>query len=297
MPEATRPLRVFLCHAREDKPIVRELYRQLDSEGWIDAWLDVEKLYPGQDWNLEIEQAVEAADVIIVCLSNHSVSKEGYVQREIRMVLDLADYKPEGTLFIIPVRLEECEPPRRLRRWQYADYFPQNDRDWAYGRLLISLRSRAKALGIMTKAAESKPTPVRPKPAKARPDVESKREIAQVVKHPSTAKTTPGGHVIYTFGDIEFVKVPAGKFLMGISDKDKKINLDEMPQHTVDITYDSYIGRFPVTNEQYAAYVKAKGFTHPVSDWRDSGKRDHPVVNVSWNDAMAYCQWLNGSTA
>src|SRR3989337_1548094 len=142
MPEATRPLRVFLCHAREDKPIVRELYRQLDSEGWIDAWLDVEKLYPGQDWNLEIEQAVEAADVIIVCLSNHSVSKEGYVQREIRMVLDLADYKPEGTLFIIPVRLEECEPPRRLRRWQYADYFPQNDRDWAYGRLLISLRSR-----------------------------------------------------------------------------------------------------------------------------------------------------------
>jgi hypothetical protein len=94
----SRSLRVFLCHSSDDKPTVRELYNRLDSEGWIDAWLDEKKLYPGQDWTYEIEQAVEQADVILVCLTKNSVTKEGYVQRELRIILDFADYKPEGAL-------------------------------------------------------------------------------------------------------------------------------------------------------------------------------------------------------
>ena len=153
---ASRPLNVFLCHSSGDKPTVRELYQRLDAEGWIDAWLDTEKLYPGHDWNFEIEQAVEAADVILVCLSKSSVTKEGYVQRELRIVLDLAGYKPEGTLFVIPVRLEDCDPPRRLRAWQYADYFPENERDRAYQRLLASLRIRADKVGIAFDKPESR---------------------------------------------------------------------------------------------------------------------------------------------
>jgi len=51
MPTTDRKLRVFLCHASQDKPIVRELYQRLDAEGWIDPWLDEEKLLPSQDWN------------------------------------------------------------------------------------------------------------------------------------------------------------------------------------------------------------------------------------------------------
>src|SRR5512143_2058877 len=101
MPEP-RKLRVFLCHASQDKPIVRELYQRLLAEGWIDPWLDEEKLLPGQDWDLEIEKAAEAADAVIVFLSNNSVSKEGYIQKELRFVIDIALEKPEETIFIIP---------------------------------------------------------------------------------------------------------------------------------------------------------------------------------------------------
>jgi hypothetical protein len=50
---------------------------------------------------------VEAADVVIVYLSNNSVSKEGYIQKEIRKVLDISDEKPEGTIFIIDL-LHKC---------------------------------------------------------------------------------------------------------------------------------------------------------------------------------------------
>ena len=75
----TRKLRVFLCHASQDKPNVRELYQRLLVEEWIDPWLDEENLIPGQDWELEINRATRDADAIIVCLSKISVQKEGYV--------------------------------------------------------------------------------------------------------------------------------------------------------------------------------------------------------------------------
>lgn len=150
MPNPLRKLNVFLCHAKEDKPIVRELYRQLVAEGWLDVWLDEENLFPGQEWDMEIEKAVEQADVVVVCLSSHSVDKEGYVQKELRFVLNIADEKPEGTIFVVPLRLDDCQVPRRIRGWQYADYFPNEERARAYQRLLFSLRMRARKLDIST---------------------------------------------------------------------------------------------------------------------------------------------------
>lgn len=146
MPAVDRKLRVFLCHSSQDKPIVRDLYQRLNAEGWIDPWLDEEKLLPGQDWDLEIERAVEAADAVLVCLSAHSVTKEGYVQRELRFVLDVALEKPEGTVFIVPLRLDDCQPPRRLRTLQYLDYFPVERRKWATTRLIESLKTRLNSL-------------------------------------------------------------------------------------------------------------------------------------------------------
>jgi TIR domain len=142
MPTTDRKLHVFLCHASQDKPIVRELYQRLLAVDWIDPWLDEEKLLPGQDWDMEIEKAVEAADVVIVCLSNTSVSKEGYIQRELKFALDIALEKPEGTIFIVPLRLDDCDLPRRLRSWHYVDYFPARRREQAYQRLLKSLDVR-----------------------------------------------------------------------------------------------------------------------------------------------------------
>jgi hypothetical protein len=82
--QARPPLRVFLSYASQDRPAVREIYNALKLEGWIDPWLDKAKILPGQDWRTVIETAVEEADVVIVCFSNQSVSKEGYVQRELK---------------------------------------------------------------------------------------------------------------------------------------------------------------------------------------------------------------------
>ncbi|MBI5963570.1 MAG: toll/interleukin-1 receptor domain-containing protein [Chloroflexi bacterium] len=143
-----RKLQVFLCHASQDKPIVRELYRKLSAEPWVDPWLDEERLLPGQDWDLEIKKAVESSDAILVCLSSTSVSKEGYVQKELRKVIDVSLEKPEGVIYIIPIRLDECDSPRSLRDRQYIDYFPPRNRIQAYDKLLASLKLRKDNLGI-----------------------------------------------------------------------------------------------------------------------------------------------------
>ena len=143
-----KKLKVFLCHSSNDKPAVREIYQRLKSETWIELWLDEEELYPGQDWDLEIEKAVEKTDAVLVFLSNNSVSKEGYVQRELRMILRMAEMKPEGAVFSIPLRLEDCSVPRRLSMWQYLDLFPESRKDWVYERMLGGLKIRAAKLGI-----------------------------------------------------------------------------------------------------------------------------------------------------
>lgn len=159
--EESHLLQVFLCHSSHDKPLVREIYKKLESENWIDPWLDEKKILPGQDWDMEIEQAVEAADAVIVFLSTGSITKEGYVQRELKFVLDIAQEKPEATIFIIPLRLDNCKPPRRLRTWQYVDYFPSEQREETYQRLIKSLRVRYNQKFSIT--PPPKP-PERPKP-------------------------------------------------------------------------------------------------------------------------------------
>lgn len=141
--KSTRPLKVFLCHASGDKPAVRALYQRLLRDG-VDAWLDKEKLLPGQDWQLEIPKAVRESDVVIICLSSKSITKEGYVQKEIKFALDFATEKPEGTIFLIPARLEECGVPVQLGLWQWVDLFETD----GYERLMRSLRLRADKLGL-----------------------------------------------------------------------------------------------------------------------------------------------------
>jgi formylglycine-generating enzyme required for sulfatase activity len=102
----------------------------------------------------------------------------------------------------------------------------------------------------------------------------------------------------------EMIFVPAGEFLMGSSDDDPQASDDEKPRHPVNLNA-FWIGRYPVTNAQYKAFVEATGYP-PPENWLKGTLRkqvvfpekeqDHPVVYVSWQDAMAYCEWLSQMT-
>ncbi len=94
-------MEVFLCHSSGDKAAVRRLWERLKADGFA-PWLDEKELLPGQRWEVEIQNAINRAGAIVVCLSRGSVNKEGYLQREIRLVLDKAAEMPEDVIFLIP---------------------------------------------------------------------------------------------------------------------------------------------------------------------------------------------------
>jgi hypothetical protein len=149
--QATCSLRVFLCHSSGDKPAVRQLYKQLRAEG-VEPWLDEEDILAGDDWDSAIRGAVRRSDAVIVCLSRGSVTKAGYVQKDIKHILNVADEQPEGTIFVIPLKLEECEIPERLSRWQWVNFFEEH----GFDRLMRSLRKRAESLGVLVTPAAKK---------------------------------------------------------------------------------------------------------------------------------------------
>jgi formylglycine-generating enzyme required for sulfatase activity/Cdc6-like AAA superfamily ATPase len=112
----------------------------------------------------------------------------------------------------------------------------------------------------------------------------------------------------------QMVRVPAGKFEMGTSDEELHWLLEntdwardwkkerwfdrEQPRHTVYLP-DFEIGRYPVMNSEYRAFVrdtKHRPPAHWEGDTYPEGTGDHPVVNVSWQDAEAYCDWLSTET-
>jgi formylglycine-generating enzyme required for sulfatase activity len=304
MPKVTdRKLRVFLCHASQDKPIVRELYQCLLAEGWIDPWLDEEKLLPGHNWDMEIEKAVENTDAVIICLSNNSLTKEGYIQKELNRILDKAEEKPDDVIYVIPLRLEACEVPWRLKKYQYLDFFKKSN--LIYEHLFDSLKTRASSLSVnindLTEKAQNK------KENKAKHEREKRDHFSDLdTLHP--VQKTKSGHDVYIFGDIEFVKVPSGNFLMGSLDaefikaqigsffSENKSKMpsygNEKPQHIVNIPYDYLISCFPVTNSHFFQYVDTvKPDYRWMPNWQT--KQDHPAVNIKWEIALDYCKWLN----
>jgi len=136
-------LRIFLCYASQDKPFVQALYDMLSRAGFK-PWLDEKDLLPGQDWQLEIRKSVRNSHVAIVCLSQNCVNKRGFVQKEIRYALDTADELPEGKIFIIPLKIEDCDVPERLRHLQWLNYNETGSEDKLLATLQKALSTNAQ---------------------------------------------------------------------------------------------------------------------------------------------------------
>lgn len=165
---ANKPLKIFLSYSSGDRAQVEKIYSFLRAQG-ADVWYDQEKLLPGQDWNYEIHKGLDEADAILLCLSKTSVNKEGYVQKEMRLALDLALEMPEGRIFLIPARLEECDLPYKLKSYQWVDLFTETGME----RLIKSLNLRAAQVNANPLSANGAPAPTlkktAPKRRKSRP--------------------------------------------------------------------------------------------------------------------------------
>lgn len=116
---------------------------------------------------------------------------------------------------------------------------------------------------------------------------------------------------VMTIEGMQFCSVPAGPFLMGSPDKDEKAFDDERPSHRLELPYDYWMARYPVTNAQFRAFVEAGGYyerrywTEAGWTWREKEQVEAPpdlgepwnlssapMVAISWYEALAFTRWL-----
>jgi formylglycine-generating enzyme required for sulfatase activity len=272
------------------------LCRQLRADGF-DPWLDQEKLLPGQSWQEEIPIALNSSDAVIVCISRTSVNKAGYVQKEIRIALDAADEQPEGAIFIIPVKLEECEVPRRLSRWQWVNLYDAH----GYARLVSALRERAASLGRLAPSERRLETSasivgiIQPSWIRRNALVLAAAGLVVAVglgvmawrtlwhnqrraTSSQTSAAPPG-----------MLMIPGDTFLMG---RDDAIDPEETPAHHTTVST-FFIDRDLVTNARYWEYA-AIHHQERGGPTQRTGQADAPVTGVTWLEARAYCMSRGG---
>jgi formylglycine-generating enzyme required for sulfatase activity len=128
--------------------------------------------------------------------------------------------------------------------------------------------------------------------------------IPTITPVPPTRTPTPSptplpGSTKVSADGTSMVFVPAGEFLMGSSNADMEAIYREKPQHTVYLDA-FWIDKYEVTNAQYKKCVDVRKCTKPSNErsftrityYGDPNYDNYPVINVWWNDARTFCEWI-----
>ena len=117
-------VKIFLSYGKEDLKLAEKLHGNLCALG-ANVWWDRESLLGGKRWRGTIRNAIKNSRYFVALLSSRVASRRGFVHSEIRTALDILDEYPEQSIYLIPVRLDECRPmDGTLQDLQWIDMFP-----------------------------------------------------------------------------------------------------------------------------------------------------------------------------
>jgi TIR domain len=130
---------VIINYSDKDIQYAEKLYDILQAVGF-QPWMKSKSILVGQHIYTEMTKAIKNSRYFIALFSSTSVLERGYIQQELKFALNVLDEFPESEVFILPIRLDECEIPyEQLRDKQYADLFP----NWQIGTETV-----LKSLGV-----------------------------------------------------------------------------------------------------------------------------------------------------
>lgn len=272
------PHQVFISHAHEDDVFAHRLAGDLRAEGWA-VWIAPDSIEPGETWVEAINRGLDESSFYLLVLTPAAAASP-WVNTETNVAISL---EHQRKMRFLPLDVAPTQPPPLWTAYQTIP-FRENYRR-GIDHLLDRLSGR----------------PPRHWPGKGKD--------GQV-----TAARTFSDRRLHDRTRVEFVRIPAGGFLFGAHDPDRRHELSQQ-----NINLDEYwISRGPVSNAQFARFVEAThyrttaeetGFARLWVDgrWMDiekaywrrpEGPRSnidnrlhHPVVCVSWFDAQAYCEW------
>lgn len=294
--------RVFVSHSHQDNAYCREFVAGLRARGYA-VWYDEHNLGWGA-LRPTIEKELPRCAHFIAILSPAAVASE-WVNTEIDAALDLLGKRLLHTFTFVVAT--SCEVPLLLRRWKRIE--------GPNGTAVGESEAVARAAAILAAPADDAQMPAAgPTPQPHMPPPQQPTLPERPGPAPMPAGATPAYHLtpmsLYSLGfrgwNVKGVEcilppicpVPGGVFTMG-SDKtqDREAKDSETARYPV-LVGDFSIGQHPVTVAEYACAVRDKAVRVPPEGylgrtWEKQLQRlEHPVVCVSWHDAVAYVTWL-----
>jgi formylglycine-generating enzyme len=276
------PHDIFLSYSRQDRERAERVVHALERAGWS-VWWDP-TIEPGETWDEVIEKALDEARCEVVLWSQESV-RSRWVRTEAE------EGQRRGIL--VPALLDDVKIPLAFRSMQAASLV-----DWSgalphagFERLARGVARKLSSAGAAVRPeATAVPTAreTRPHPA----SVEEQSALAApgdavIVTRPAAKPAPAGGETRENPTDgLTYVWIPPGKFTMGCSPGDSECDEPEKPPHEVTITRGFWMNQTPVTEAAWLRFLKAKGESIGPKN------SDSPVVNVSWEDAQKYCEWV-----
>ncbi|AVQ70200.1 serine/threonine-protein kinase pkn1 [Microcystis sp. MC19] len=313
-------IQIFLAHASEDKPAVLALHERLKQAGYK-PWLDKKDLIPGQNWRSVIPKAIADSQLFIACLSQRSIAKQGFVQREFKMALNQYADRPPNSIYLIPLRLDECDIPDlrqeeyglNLRDLHWLDYWEEDGFEQLERAITHQFNPEPeepkKPVIVPEEPKQPIIVPEEPKkPVIVTPPlsvfnfeivgVNAKGEqIKKESKQSQYFREDLGNDIT-----LEMVAIPSGTFTMGSPANEKYSFDDERPQHEVNVP-PFFMGKYPITQAQWKAIASRtdlkveKDLDLNSAYFKDRPNSDRrPVEQVNWYDAIEFCARLSKLT-
>jgi formylglycine-generating enzyme required for sulfatase activity len=305
----------FLSYRREDTAdITGRIYDCLVRHyGAENVFQDVDSIPPGVDFRKQLSEAVGRCQVLLAVIGRQWLTVTNRAgKRRLDDARDFVRIEIEAALQrdipVIPMLVQGVEMPAEedlpptLQPLAYRNAITVN-RDPHFHRDLDRLINHLDRWFAQVLSQPSGPAAVASLEPSRAPTLGSSAQE----QHREMTDTV----------EMKLALIPPGKFLMGSPQSEEGRDKDEA-QHEVAITQPFYLGVHAVTVGQFRAFVKAKGYqTEAERDgsgawgynartkkfesgkeftWNNPGWRqsdDHPVVNVTWNDAVAFCEWLS----
>lgn len=249
---------IFISYAREDAEVAQRIAQALESQGWS-VWWDT-RLKAGEIWDELIERELKAARSVVVLWSGESVNSR-WVRKEARY--------GDTHRMLFPAMIETVDIP-----FEFSDVHAENLSGWTDDLSDLELRHLVGALAaFLGEPPHLEPNP--PPPPENSPSFETFRDVDE--------EWCP-----------EVTVLPSGEFFMGPLDTELDADGNEKPRHKVIIASQLAVGRYPVTFDEYQRFCDVTGCEMPEdTNW---GRGRRPVVNVSWEYAKAYVEWLGTQT-